>query len=195
MISFCLKISICKVTFVALINNLEKNIMKRIVLTLTLAIAFLFSTDVQAQKFGYVNLGNILEAMPERVSADNALKAYQESQIAEGEGMMKILESNYNKYVEDVKAGILNQVQTQQREAEITKERDKIAAFEQEVQQRILKKRQELLEPILKKVDEAVQAVGKENGYTMIFDVSVGAMLYAVESEDATPLIKTKLGM
>jgi outer membrane protein len=56
-------------------------------------------------------------------------------------------------------------------------------------------RRQVLLKPILEKIDVAVKAVGKEGGYTFIFDTSSGSMLFATESEDITSLVKTKLGM
>ena len=169
--------------------------MRSILITLTLAFTLLASNDTMAQKFGYINLGNLLEEMQERKAADTELKAYQEGLISQGEAMMKKLEANYNKYAEDAKSGILTDLQKKQREAEITAERDKIAAFEQEVQQKILKKREDLLKPILLKVDTAIQAVGKESGYTMIFDVSVGAMLFAQDGDDVMDLVKAKLGL
>ena len=37
--------------------------------------------------------------------------------------------------------------------------------------------------------------MGKENGYTYIFDAGVGAVLYSQDSDDIMPLVKKKLGL
>ena len=78
----------------------------------------------------------------------------------------------------------------------MSQERESIVKYEQEVIMKVQEKRQALLEPILKRVDEAIQAVGKENGYQMIFDTSqINAILFVKESDDVAALVKKKLGM
>jgi hypothetical protein len=37
--------------------------------------------------------------------------------------------------------------------------------------------------------------VAKENGFTYIFDVSAGSLLYQPESDNVLSLVKTKLGI
>ena len=37
--------------------------------------------------------------------------------------------------------------------------------------------------------------VGKEKGYSFIFDVSAGSMLYVNETEDVSALVAAKLGL
>ena len=67
---------------------------------------------------------------------------------------------------------------------------------EQEVVDKITKKRNEILKPIIDKVNGAIQEVGKENGYAMIFDSSLyNFILSAEDSDDVTPLVKKKLGL
>jgi hypothetical protein len=59
-----------------------------------------------------------------------------------------------------------------------------------------MQKREQLLQPILNEVDAAIQAIGKDGQYTMIFDTSVsGGLVYAVESDDLMPAAKAKLGI
>ncbi len=67
-------------------------------------------------------------------------------------------------------------------------------AYQQSAEQAVSAKRDELLKPILEKVYEAIKAVAKENGFAMIFDTSTGAALYALETEDVTPIVLKKLG-
>ena len=45
------------------------------------------------------------------------------------------------------------------------------------------------------KLEDAIRAVAKENGYSVIFDTSTGSTLYAAEGDDITPLVKKKLNL
>ena len=48
----------------------------------------------------------------------------------------------------------------------------------------------------MEKVQKAIQDVGKEGGYTMIFDTSTfNAILFAEDSDDVTSQVKAKLGI
>ena len=47
---------------------------------------------------------------------------------------------------------------------------------------------------MIKRVRDAIEAVGLEQGFTYIFDSSMGATLYN-GGEDVTDLVRTKLGM
>ena len=66
--------------------------------------------------------------------------------------------------------------------------------MQRESQNKIMRKREELYAPVLLEVEQAVQALGKEQGYTMIFDASLGAILYGMDSQDITAEVKTRLG-
>jgi outer membrane protein len=51
------------------------------------------------------------------------------------------------------------------------------------------------LKPIIDKAKKAIEDVAKENGYTYIFDSSVGVLLYYENSDDIMTLVKKKLGL
>ena len=68
--------------------------MKKIALIAIIALGF-FSTNTFAQKFGYLNLGNLVIQMPETKKADETLKTYQENLIKKGEDMAKAFETSY----------------------------------------------------------------------------------------------------
>jgi outer membrane protein len=57
------------------------------------------------------------------------------------------------------------------------------------------KKKEELYSPIIKKAEDAINAIAKEKGYSYIFDTSVGAVLFAQESDDVMALVKAKLSL
>lgn len=152
--------------------------------------------SAQAQsKYGHMNLGNMLENMPDTKKANMSLKVFADSLGVKDSIMTKAFQEEVGKYQADYQAGKLTPVQAQQTEAELQKKQEEIQKFEQQAQQMVAAKREELLKPILQRVEDAVKAVANESGYLMIFDTSSGAMLFANESDDITALVKKKLGM
>ena len=169
----------------------------RYLASLILGLWLAFGAQAQnTQKFGHVNTSALLEMMPDVATADKQLAAFQEGLIKGGESKARKFEQDVKAYQSAVAAGTLSKVQQAQTEQALTAARDEISQYEQQVQFQVMQKREELLKPILQKVDEAVQAEGKEGGYTFIFDSSVsGALLYAMDSEDLLPAVKQRLGL
>ena len=52
-----------------------------------------------------------------------------------------------------------------------------------------------MLKPIRDRIQGAIDDVAKENGFTYIFDKSMGIILYADDSADVSAQVKAKLGM
>ncbi len=152
--------------------------------------------SVSAQKYGHLNYGNLLSAMPEVKTANTELETYRQQLITRGEAMAKKFQENYTKFVADVQSGDLAPVTQTQRQQALEQEQQSILAYEQEVAQKVEQKRQELLMPIIDKMNNAIEAVAKENGYVLIFDTSVfNAILFADASEDVLGKVKAKLGL
>ncbi len=160
-----------------------------------LCLICLMTFNANAQKFGYVNSTEILAQLPAIKSADSELEAYQKQLIAKGEQMVKSFEAKYKTVAEQAQAGTLSNVQMQQKEQELGQEQQNIQAYEVEIQNKILKKREELYQPILENVNNVLKAMGDDGGYTMIFDSSTGGILHAAEANDLTAALKSKLGI
>ena len=150
---------------------------------------------MQAQKYGHVNSSQLILALPEVKTADAALEAYQKELFAKGEEMMKAFETGYQAYVAKANSGEISKLQMQQEEGALSAQQAEIQKYEVEVQQKLASKKQELYQPILTKVQEAVEALGKSEGYTMIFDTSMGGIISMQEGDDLMPILKTKLGI
>lgn len=164
-------------------------------LTFALAVAFLaFTSSVSAQKFAYLNSQQLLVESPEVANADKQLETYQAQLLKKGQQMVTAFENDYKAYMEQANQRTLSQVQMQQKEGELSSKQQEIQKYELDVQEKLLKKREELYKPILDKVQAAIDAIGKEDGYTMIFDTSTGAILHADTSEDITAKVKARLG-
>ncbi len=169
------------------------NYSKKTIFTFILA-AFVMASNAIAQKFGHINSQQLLVESPLVIAADSQLKTFQEGLISKGQDMVKAFEANYNKYVSEVEAGGLSKIQMGQREAELGKSQEAIQKYELEVQQKIALKKEELYKPILDQAKVAIDAIGKEGNYTMIFDTGTNGLLFAVEGEDLLPKVKAKLG-
>jgi len=160
--------------------------------------ALLLSASLSAQtapKYGHMNLGNLLEFLPETKKADDEIKAFANALGAKDDSLGRALQAGAELLQKEYDSGVLTPLQAQQRQAELQKQQEFLQKFEQEANQMVTTKREALLKPILSKVDEAIKAVAKENGYAMIFDTSTGAMLFATESDDVTELVKKKMGL
>ena len=166
---------------------------KKTILTFVMAAFVMVSTSF-AQKFGHINSQQLLVESPLVKAADAKLQTFQNDLIGVGKQMVTTFETNYKKYVSEVEAGGLSKVQMSQRESELGKSQEAIQKYEVEIQQKIAKKREELYKPILDKAKLAIDEIGKEGNYTMIFDTGGNGLLFAVEGEDVLAKVKTKLG-
>ena len=79
-------------------------------------------------------------------------------------------------------------------QSEIQDLQGRIQEFQQTATTEIQVKQNELMSAMFKRVQDAAGEVGKEGGYTYIFDSGSDAMLYA-GGEDVTAKIKTQLGI
>ncbi len=147
-----------------------------------------------AQKVGHVHSLQLLSQLPEIAVADSLLAIYQVELQAKGDSMLNALQTNYQAYVKESQSGALSQIQAQTKEAALQEQQTALQGFEQAGQQLIMSKRQSLYDPILNKVDAAIKEVGKEEGYQMIFDSSVQAMVFTNGAEDVMAKVLAKLG-
>lgn len=164
----------------------------------TLLVATLFAAAISAQttyKYGHMNLGNLIEIMPDAIAANATLKVLADKLGAKGDSLATAFEKDYQKLAADYQAGLMTQIAAQKAQEDLEKRQQFLQNYEKEAQAQVAAKRQEVLAPILKKVQDAVDAVAKENKFNLIFDTSSGIALYALETEDITPLVKKKLGI
>jgi len=161
---------------------------------LSILLMFAFA-NLNAQKFGYLNSSQLIMMHPDVKAADQKLVNYQNELIAKGEAMAKKLETNYNAYVAEANTGTLSKIKMQEKETALTQEQEAIRQYEIEMQQLVLTKRETLYKPILDNIQQAVETVGKENGYQMIFDTSTGGLLHANDTDNILDKVKAKLNL
>ncbi len=164
--------------------------LKHLLLSAIFVIAF---GTAQAQKFGHIDSGALLELMPEVKKADSLLSMYQKS-----------LEESYNNMITEYQTKLadfqkkektLLDHEKELKQQELYDLQNRIQTFQDGAQEKLQSKKQEIYAPILKKAEDAVKSVAKENGYAYVFDTSVGAVIYAQDSDNIMPLVKKKLNL
>ena len=169
-----------------------KNLIKLIIIAL-----FLFSgTTVNAQnyKFGHVNSQELLSIMPERDSAEAKIQQYAK----ELESQLEIMNVEYNNKLNDYveKRDILTLLVKQTKEQELSEMQKRIQDFTANAEQDLQQQNAQLIQPIIMKAEKAIKDVAKENGFTYIFDLSRGSVIYFSEqSVDILPMVRKKLGL
>jgi len=178
-------------------NQIKSNTFKDMNKRLTLIALLLFSfSSLFAQtglKFGHINSTQLLTIMPETKLADSTLERFGKSLEAQLKTMTAEYQSKLADYKE--KAGSMSDPVKATREQELTDLGQRIQDFQESAQSSIEKKKEELYSPIIKKAQDAIHDISKDKGYAYVFDTSVGAVLYAQESDDLMPMIKQKLGL
>lgn len=147
------------------------------------------------QKFGHMNSGNMLELMPEVAESDKKLATLDDSLGVVLDTMTAKFKRNYDKALKAVNDGTMTKIQQSEAEQQLNEEQTKITEFQKIAQMIMTQRRQILLAPVLDRLNAAIIEVGKEKGYSFIFDVSSGSMLYINDTDDVSALVAAKLGV
>lgn len=167
--------------------------MKRFVV---FTVLFSLAAIAVGQRYGHLNLGQLVAVMPQTKAAEGQLKNYRDSLTAEGEKMAIKFREDYTAFVTEARGGNLTPLQQQERQEALQQQQEGIAAYEQQMQQMLAVRRDQLLAPVIDRADQAIREVAKAEGFVMIFDTSIfNAVLFAADSEDVMPLVKAKLGI
>ena len=160
------------------------------------AMIFLLATGItsaQTLKFGHINSTQLLSLMPETKVADSTLQKFGASL----ESQLKTMTNEYQSKVGEYRANEATMAEPikEAKAKEINDLEQRIQDFQDSAQQSLQKKKEEIYTPIIKKAEDAIKGIAKDKGYSYIFDTSVGVVLYAQDSDDIMPQVKTKLGL
>jgi outer membrane protein len=162
-------------------------------------ISFLFvmlafvAFDAQAQKFGYVDSDAILAELPKVKQARATLEVLQKQLQAKGQNMVNDFQKKYTDLQDKQAKGVITQKDLEAEAKKLEAKQLEIQQYEQDMMKQLAEKEQKELNPILEEVNNAIQAVAKENGYQYIFEKKT--LLYFDEAMDVSSLVKAKLNM
>ena len=158
-------------------------------------IMLLAPMSMLAQKFGYVNSGELIQLMPEFTKAQQKIQDLEKTYAAEFNGMRTELEKKGTEF-EKLQQDSVPESILKRRYEELLQMEQRLQQFGQEVQQKLAMAEQEEMLAIQTKLREALDAVGRDGGYVCIYDLA-GGMPYVSKTlcEDVTMKVRTKLGI
>ena len=156
--------------------------MKNTIKVFVLVALTLAAMSVSAQvKLGHIETQKLIQAMPEWTAAQKTFEEEQKKVNTELNSLREQFQTKLAEYSEKMKT--YSEAMRATTEEEL-----------QGLQQRI-QRFQETAMAQLEKALNAIKEVGKENGFTYIFDMNAGILYAAENSQDVLPLVKKKLGL
>jgi outer membrane protein len=173
--------------------------MKKVFVILTVASIFLTSGKILAQntlKLGHIDSRLVFAAMPESDSASKQLQREADAMQKTLEDLQAELQKKYQDYQKLANDPNTSQLILKTKEDELQSLQQRIETFQQNAEQSLSEKRAQLFKPIQDKAVKAVSDVAAENGFTYVFDIAGGSVVYSSpDSQDILPLVKAKLGI
>ncbi len=161
-----------------------------------LAVALVMSSSsLFAQKFGRINMQELIGAMSETKTATTNLEAYAKDLQDNLETMQVEFNTKYTEYTKNMNT--LSDAVKQSKEKDMQDLQTRMQEFEQNARQDIQRKQNELLEPIIKKAQAAVTKIAKAGAYLGVFDTSIASLAYYDETlmTDIAPAVRKELGV
>ena len=154
---------------------------------------------MKAQKIGYTNVELILVYMPETQAMEKQLKTMEEKLLEQLEIKQKYYQTKLLEFMDARESGKYTDEQLQVAAKELEKLQAEVQEGLGKAEQALLQQRMKLLQPIQKKMQDAIDAVAQEKGYTYILNNAMGSgiptILYGSETSDCTEAIAKKLGI
>jgi outer membrane protein len=178
----------------------EKNkYMKRLIGIFLFASSLLLGNSAFGQttiKLGHINSQDLFTAMPESDTAQKKLEKIAMQFETTLEELQVEFNKKYEEYLKQSQDPSVGELILRTKEEELQTLQQRIQSFQQEAQSEIAKKRTELFKPVQDKALKAVNDVARENGFTYIFDMASGTIVFAADNTiDILPLVKKKLGL
>jgi outer membrane protein len=158
-----------------------------------MCIVFMGSFAKAQVKIGYINQGDLVQAMPELKTVNTQLDAYKKQFIDQLTTMNNELQTKGQAY--QSKQATMTDAAKTAAQSELNDINKRTQEFQQNAQQQVEAKGNDLMKPILDKIHVAIDAVAKEKGYSYVLDSSQVQLLVSPPSDDMMASVKLKLGL
>ncbi|HJI19650.1 MAG: OmpH family outer membrane protein [Alistipes sp.] len=165
-------------------------------LQLTLVCTLLLgSTSLFAQKFGRVNMQEIVVAMPEFKEMQTNLETFRKDLITN----LETIQVELNNRIADYQKNEVSFSESikQLKQKEIGDLQNRLQEFQENAQLELQQKQNELLEPVVTKARNAISKVSQAGSFTVVFDTSMGSLAYFDEAAltDIASEVQKELGI
>lgn len=151
-----------------------------------------FSTSVFAQsKFAYTNVEFVLSQMPESQNIQPQLQAFEQTLSQDLQAQYQSFEQSVAQYQQS--SSMMTDSARAARESELQQMQADLQNAQVNAEQQLAQRQSELLAPLYQKIQDAINQVAEEEGYTHVFRAQ--ALLFAPESEEISLKVLEKLGV
>jgi len=145
----------------------------------------------QAQRIGYLNSQAIIAEAPGAVQAQQAIQQERQRLDTRIQALNDSANTMRDEYSRQ--SVLLSPEEKTRREDQLRQRLNALGQRAQILQEEAINRQQELMAPVMSRVEEVIEAVRKEGGYSIIFDTESGAMVAADTMLDLTSQIIERL--
>jgi outer membrane protein len=164
--------------------------LKALVVAVCLVLAS--NVSIAQTKIGYIDAETILYLMPEVSKIDSLIRIYRLDTIArEYSSLIQTYQFKDSVYKDS--SGKVSAAVKEQTKRELEELLPTLQNWQQIEQEAVQNKQNQLLGPVMKRIQDAINAVAKEKGYTYV--VSRESILVAPETDNLLVLVAKKLNV
>lgn len=143
-------------------------------------------------KFGIINTQPVMESLPETKEAIAQVETISKKYQDEFKNFQEELDKKYQEF--QAMGDDTPQVMKDRRMKDLQDLSNRMTEFRNTAEADMSRQQEQLFAPIQQKIQDAIRAVGKEGGFTFIFESMIP--VYTGETVvDVTDLVKAKLGV
>lgn len=171
--------------------------MKNLKFIAVFAMLLVGSVTAIAQEVGHINPYALIQSMPEKIAADNELKALYERHEAEIKRQEEALQKLFTDTRKEMEGKTDEQLQAmgpmiQAKQQEYQQGLERLRTYQEAATKEVTEREEALLRPINEKAQNAINKVAAAKGLKYVIDGSV--LLYA-NGVDILPDVKKELGI
>ncbi|WP_462266240.1 OmpH/Skp family outer membrane protein [Mucilaginibacter sp.] len=146
-----------------------------------------------AQKIGYVNTNELMQAMPEVKGIQTQMQTYQKSFVDQ----LTTLNNEYQTKGKAYETGREKMTDAQRTvsESELQDLQKRMQDLQTSASNQVQAKSSELMKPVADKVRTAINAVAKEKGYAYVLDSSQIDLIVAPATDNIQVPVRARLGL
>ena len=173
---------------------------KKLLVVAMAVFAGLSQVQVKETKVGYTFFESVVSVMPDMEGVNASLTTYRKQFSTQVTNKQNEIQRKINELQQLAQNPNASQLVLRERENEIVSLRDALEKFSLQADQAILTKQTELMNPVYKKVQDAIEEVRKEKGYTLVINAKAtsgasNVVLAADKAYDLTAAVFDKLGI
>ncbi|UGU14823.1 OmpH family outer membrane protein [Sinomicrobium kalidii] len=165
--------------------------LKTLAIAVVLAVGAVSFANAQ-DKVAHVNVQQLVEDMPEMKAARSELEKLEKQYSADLKSSGQELQNKIKLY--ESEASGKTEEENRQRAEEVQSMQNNIMQARQTAEQELQKKQMELIQPILEKARQAIQKVGREQGFKYVLDSSPNSGILLADGKDLLADVKKELG-